>query len=52
MPRIRTDGTAAYKRGESNGCQRMHNYVVLRRAGFLVKHRENVRDGLASVFKD
>ena len=47
--RIRTHGTAAYrsvKRGESNGCHRMHNYVVLRLAGFLVKHRENVRDGL------
>jgi hypothetical protein len=44
-----TYGTAAYrsvKRGESNGCHRMHNYVVLRMAGFLVKHRENVRDGL------
>jgi hypothetical protein len=30
--RIRTHGTAAYrsvKRGESNGCHRMHNYVVL-----------------------
>jgi hypothetical protein len=24
----------------------MHNYVVLRLASFLVKHRENVRDGL------
>jgi hypothetical protein len=47
--RIRTPGAAAYrsvKRGESNGCHRMHNYVVLRLAGFLVKHRENVRDGL------
>jgi hypothetical protein len=47
--RIRTHGTAAYrsvKRGESNGCHRMHNYVVLRLASFLVKHRENVRDGL------
>jgi hypothetical protein len=47
--RIRTHGTAAYRsvrRGESNGCHRMHNYVVLRLASFLVKHRENVRDGL------
>jgi hypothetical protein len=47
--RIRTHGTAAYrsvKRGESNGCHRMHNYVVLRPASFLVKHRENVRHGL------
>jgi pimeloyl-ACP methyl ester carboxylesterase len=34
------------QRGESNGCHRMHNYVVLRLASFLVKHRENVRDGL------
>jgi hypothetical protein len=35
--RIRTHGTAAYrsvKRGESNGCHRMHNYVVLRLASF------------------
>ncbi len=47
--RIRTHGTPAYrsvKRGESNGCHRLHNYVVLRLTGFLVKHRENVRDGL------
>ena len=47
--RIRTHGTAAYRsveRGESNSCHRLHNYVVLRLAGFLVKHRENVRDGL------
>jgi len=44
-----TTGTATYrsvKRGESNGCHRMHNYVVLRLAGFQVKHREHVRDGL------
>jgi hypothetical protein len=44
--RIRIHGTAAYrsvKRGESNGRHRMHNYVVLRMAGFLVKHRENAR---------
>ena len=47
--RIRTHGTPSYrsvKRGESNGCHRLHNYVVLRLTGFLVKHRENVRDGL------
>ena len=47
--RIRTHGTPGYravKRGESNGCHRLHNYVALRLAGFLVKHRENVRDGL------
>jgi hypothetical protein len=47
--RIRTHGTPAYrsvKRGESNGCHRLHNYLALRLAGFLVKHRENVRDGL------
>jgi hypothetical protein len=47
--RIRTHGTASYrsvKRGESNGCHRVHNYVVLRLAGFLVKHRANVRHGL------
>jgi hypothetical protein len=24
----------------------MHNFLVLRLAGLLVKHRENVRDGL------
>jgi hypothetical protein len=47
--RIRTHGTPAYrsvKRGESNGCHRLHNYLALRLAGFLVKHRENVRDGI------
>jgi hypothetical protein len=47
--RIRTHGTPGYravKRGESNGCHRLHNYVALRLAGFLVRHRENVRDGL------
>jgi hypothetical protein len=47
--RIRTHGTPGYravKRGESNGCHRMHNYVVLRMAGFIVKHHENIRDGL------
>jgi len=47
--RIRTHGTPAYrsvKRGESSGCHRLHNYLALRLAGFLVKHRENVRDGL------
>jgi hypothetical protein len=47
--RIRTHGTPGYravKRGESNGCHRLHNYVALRLAGFLVKHHENVREGL------
>jgi hypothetical protein len=47
--RIRTQGTPGYravKRGESNGCHRLHNYAALRLAGFLVKHREHVRDGL------
>lgn len=47
--RIRTHGTPAYrsvKRGESNGCHRLHNYAALRLAGFLVRHREHVRDGL------
>jgi hypothetical protein len=47
--RIRTHGTPGYravKRGESNGCHRLHNYAALRLAAFLVKHREHVRDGL------
>lgn len=47
--RIRTHGTPGYravKRGESNGCHRLHNYAALRLAGFLVRHRENVREGL------
>ena len=47
--RIRTHGTPAYrsvKRGESNGCHRLHNYLVLRLTGFLIKHHANVRDGL------
>jgi hypothetical protein len=46
---IRTHGTPAYrsvKRGESAGCHRLHNYLAIRLTGFLVKHRENVRDGL------
>ena len=46
--RIRTHGTPAYrsvKRGESNGCHRLHNYLALRLSAFLVKHREHVRDG-------
>ena len=47
--RIRTHGTAAYrsvKRGESSGCHRLHNYLVLRLAGFVVRHRAHVRDGI------
>jgi hypothetical protein len=47
--RIRTHGTPAYrsvKRGESNGCHRLHNFLVLRMAGFLVRHHESVRYGL------
>jgi hypothetical protein len=46
---IRTHGSPAYrsvKRGESAGCHRLHNHLAIRLAGFLVKHRENVRDGL------
>jgi hypothetical protein len=47
--RIRTHGTPAYrsvKRGESNGCHRLHNFEALRLAAFLVKHHANSRDGL------
>jgi hypothetical protein len=47
--RIRTHGTAAYrsvKRGESSGCHRLHNHLVLRLAGFLVRHRAHVRNGI------
>ena len=47
--RIRTHGTPAYrsvKRGESSGCHRLHNHLALRLAGFLVRHRAHVRDGL------
>jgi hypothetical protein len=47
--RIRTHGTAAYrsvKRGESSGCHRLHNHLVLRLAGFVVRHRAHVRDGI------
>ncbi len=46
--RIRTHGTPGYrsvKRGESNGCHRLHNYEALRLAAFLVKHHGNTRDG-------
>ncbi len=47
--RIRTHGTPGYrsvKRGESNGCHRLHNFEALRLSGFLVRHHPNVRDGL------
>jgi len=47
--RIRTHGTPGYrsvKRGESNGCHRLHNFEALRLSGFLVRHHANVRDGL------
>ena len=47
--RIRTHGTPGYrtvKRGESNGCHRLHNYEALRLAAFLIKHHANTRDGL------
>jgi hypothetical protein len=47
--RIRTHGTAAYrsvKRGESSGCHRLHNHMVLRLAGFVVRHRPNIRHGI------
>jgi hypothetical protein len=47
--RIRTHGTPGYrsvKRGESNGCHRLHNFEALRLTAFLIKHHENVRDGL------
>ncbi|HET6282403.1 MAG TPA: hypothetical protein VFH73_15665 [Polyangia bacterium] len=47
--RIRTHGTPAYrsvKRGESSGCHRLHNQLALRLAGFLVRHRAHVRQGL------
>ncbi|HSS38137.1 MAG TPA: hypothetical protein VLT58_05155, partial [Polyangia bacterium] len=47
--RIRTHGTPGYrsvKRGESNGCHRLHNYEALRLAAFLIKHHGNSRDGL------
>jgi hypothetical protein len=47
--RIRTHGTPGYrsvKRGESNGCHRLHNFEVLRLTAFLIKHHEHVRDGL------
>ena len=41
--RIRTHGTPGYrsvKRGESNGCHRLHNFEALRLAAFLIKHHE------------
>jgi hypothetical protein len=47
--RIRTHGTPGYravKRGESNGCHRLHNFEALRLSAFLVRHREHSRDGL------
>jgi hypothetical protein len=47
--RIRSHGTPGYrsvKRGESNGCHRLHNFEALRLAAFLIKHHENERQGL------
>jgi len=47
--RIRTHGTPGYrsvKRGESNGCHRLHNFEALRLTNFIIKHHENTRDGL------
>ena len=46
---IRTHGTPAYrsvKRGESSGCHRLHNPLLLRLAGFVVRHHANIRDGV------
>jgi hypothetical protein len=47
--RIRTHGAPAYrsvKRGESSGCHRLHNHLVLRLSGFVVRHRAHVRHGI------
>lgn len=47
--RIRTHGSAAYrsvKRGESSGCHRLHNHLLLRLGGFLVRHHTHVRNGI------
>jgi hypothetical protein len=47
--RIRSHGTPGYrsvKRGESNGCHRLHNFEALRLSAFLIKHHENERQGL------
>jgi hypothetical protein len=46
---IRTHGTPAYrsvKRGESSGCHRLHNHLLLRLAGFVVRHHPNIRHGV------
>jgi hypothetical protein len=48
--RIRTHGTPAYRsilRGESNGCHRLYNHLVIRLAGFLLRHRAYLRHGPA-----
>jgi len=42
-PAPRTPPTDRSKRGESNGCHRLHNYVALRLAASWVKHRASVR---------
>ncbi len=47
--RIRTHGTPAWRsviRGESHGCHRLYNHLVVRLAGFLLRHREHVRHGV------
>lgn len=48
--RIRTHGTPHYRsitRGESRGCHRLWNQALLRMAGFLLRHRDHVRHGIA-----
>jgi hypothetical protein len=47
--RIRTHGSPSYRsivRGESHGCHRLYNHLVVRLSGFLVRHRQHVRHGL------
>jgi hypothetical protein len=45
---IRTHGSVNYRsieRGESHGCHRLYNQLVLRLAGFLLQHRPSHRKG-------
>ena len=45
---IRTHGSVDFKsigRGESHGCHRLYNQLMLRMSGFLLEHRAHVRRG-------
>lgn len=49
---IRTHGSVDFRsigRGESHGCHRLHNQLVLRLTGYLLQHRAHTRKGKMKV---